>query len=327
MLSALVVVGSASNFVSCFTPLSAEGHGAGVRLTSGPRFSGPEVKRGYVFELPCGKCIGCRMDNGREWSIRIQQEAMLYDRSLFLTLTYDDSVLSHKDPPEYLKPSLDYRHVQLFMKRLRKKYRGLQPGPKGNFPLRFYVCGEYGPQNGRPHWHMILFNMLFKDQKRWQNGDYVSEDLDALWQNGNCTIGDLTPGRASYAAGYVNKKQAPTHTRYERMDWYTGELITVQPEFHRQSSRPGVGFWFYEKYVRDMFPNDMVVMDGRRWTPPDYYWDKFRELAPEPVTEEVLRGRRERARVRPRSESTPERRAVREEVAKAKLAHFDSREL
>lgn len=301
------------------------GHGAGARLTSGPRSVSVE-REGHVFEVPCGKCVGCRLDIGRMWSIRIQHEAQLYDTNLFVTMTYDDRKLAEKDPPEYLHPSLDYRHVQLFMKRLRKRQggKGVSPGPHGNFPLRYFVAGEYG--HGRPHWHMVLFNAWFKDQKLWMNGDYVSESLEELWSYGNCTLGCVTAGRASYVAGYVNKKQRAGSARYERINWYTGEVVAVRPEFHEQSSKPGIGYWWYEKFGSDVFPGDFAVSDGRRWKPPVYYWRKFKEMAPEPVVEDILWSRMERARER-RSESTPERRAVREEVAEAKLNLYGERDL
>lgn len=305
--------------MSCYTPLLMQGHGAGVRPTSGPRSVVPE-RAGRVFEVPCNKCIGCRLDMGRMWSIRIQHESQLYDANLFVTMTYDDA------KQDYVEPSLKYRDVQLFMKRLRKQYRGVGPGPKGNFPLRYFVAGEYGGLTGRPHWHMVLFNMWFKDQRRWMNGDYVSEELECLWQKGNCTLGLVNPARASYVAGYVNKKVSGLSSRYERMNWYTGEVVAVRPEFHEQSSKPGIGYWWYEKFERDVFPNDFAVSDGRRWKPPVYYWRKFKEMAPEPVVEDILDGRMARARER-RAESTPERRAVREEVAEARMEFFNRKEL
>lgn len=261
------------------------------------------------------------------WSIRIQHEAMLYDSSLFLTLTYDDS--RHESwYGRSLHPSLQYDHIQDFMKRLRKWCRGVSPGPLGNHPLRFFVAGEYGaPMLGaRPHWHMVLFNAWMKDQVCWMNGDYHSERLEDTWKLGNVTIGALTPARASYVAGYVNKKQRATATRYERIDGWTGEVTSVRPEFHEQSNRPGIGFWWYERFGKDVFPNDVAVMDGKKWKPPVYYWKKFREMAPEPVVEDILSDRMARAREN-RAESTPERRAVREEVALARTEFFDTRSL
>ena len=67
---------------------------------------------------------------------------------LFVTLTYDDDHL-----PEY--NSLNYKHFQDFMKRLRKSHSG----------VRFYMCGEYGEDFSRPHYHALLFNCFFSDRK------------------------------------------------------------------------------------------------------------------------------------------------------------------
>ena len=65
----------------------------------------------------------------------------------FVTLTYDDDHL-----PEY--NSLNYKHFQDFMKRLRKSHNG----------VRFYMCGEYGEDFSRPHYHALLFNCFFPDR-------------------------------------------------------------------------------------------------------------------------------------------------------------------
>ena len=69
------------------------------------------------FSLPCGQCIGCRIERSRQWAIRCVHEASLYERNCFITLTYDDSKL----PAGH---SLLVEDTQLFWKRLRKKYGG-----------------------------------------------------------------------------------------------------------------------------------------------------------------------------------------------------------
>lgn len=68
-----------------------------------------------IFQLPCGKCRGCRLEKSRQWALRIMHEASLYDDNCFVTLTYDDEHLP-KDG------SLVKKDFQLFMKKLRKKF-------------------------------------------------------------------------------------------------------------------------------------------------------------------------------------------------------------
>ena len=118
-------------------------------------------------EIRCGQCVGCRLDRSREWAIRCVHEAALYDDNCFVTLTYNDENLP--DPP-----SLVVRDCQLFMKKLRRRYE-----PK---KIRFFLCGEYGEMNRRPHYHAILFNHDFEDKVLWQNSSsgsplYVSSYL------------------------------------------------------------------------------------------------------------------------------------------------------
>ena len=81
--------------------------------------------------------------------------------------------------------SLNYRHFQLFMKRLRKEF-----APNN---IRFYMCGEYGEDFSRPHFHALLFNCFFSDRKRIPGGAsgsplYRSDTLERLWPYGfSCT--------------------------------------------------------------------------------------------------------------------------------------------
>ena len=96
-----------------------------------------------TLTLPCGQCVGCRLERSRQWAIRCMHEAQLHERNSFVTLTYKGDV-----PDEGLR----YRDFQLFMKRLRKYASGQQ--------IRFYMCGEYGDEKGRPHFHACLFGVV-----------------------------------------------------------------------------------------------------------------------------------------------------------------------
>ena len=80
-----------------------------------------------TLDLPCGQCIGCRLERSRQWATRIMHEASLHDDNCWLTLTFDDEHL-----PDVTKSW--YRPFQLFMYRLRWELRPRR--------IRFFVCGE-----------------------------------------------------------------------------------------------------------------------------------------------------------------------------------------
>ena len=43
-----------------------------------------------ILEIPCGHCIACRIARSREWASRIIHEMVYYEKTCFLTLTYND---------------------------------------------------------------------------------------------------------------------------------------------------------------------------------------------------------------------------------------------
>lgn len=43
-----------------------------------------------IISLPCGKCIGCRLDYSRQWADRLMLELQYHDSAYFITLTYND---------------------------------------------------------------------------------------------------------------------------------------------------------------------------------------------------------------------------------------------
>ena len=109
--------------------------------------------------VPCGRCIGCRLDYSRVWAERCVHEASQYENNWFLTLTYDDDHLpiGKKGIPTLIKDE-----VSSFMKRLRTKMKR-EYGVDG---IRFFACGEYGTNGERvlhPHYHIILFNCPLQD--------------------------------------------------------------------------------------------------------------------------------------------------------------------
>lgn len=169
------------------------------------------------LKVPCGRCVGCRLERSRQWAIRCVHEAQLHKNNCFITLTYDKAKLPEREPG--LPPadiSLHYPDFQKFMKRLRFKY---------GEGIRFYMCGEYGEKLGRPHFHACIFGHDFSDKKVWKKTDsgsiiYRSAELEELWPYGFSSVGDVNFESAAYVARYIMKKisgeAAESHYRFFR---------------------------------------------------------------------------------------------------------------
>lgn len=78
-------------------------------------FKREQALNGQEIQLPCGQCIGCRLEHSRQWAMRMMHEASLHEENCFLTLTYDEENI----PPDH---SLKVEHFQKFMKRLRRRH-------------------------------------------------------------------------------------------------------------------------------------------------------------------------------------------------------------
>lgn len=268
--------------MTCYKPLLAF-RSKDVNEKSGKRAMVFDVKNAVddrEYSIPCGQCIGCRLDYSRQWAIRCMHEASLYDDNCFITLTYNPKFLPKNS-------SLDYVHWTNFMKRLRFKFSDIK--------IRFYMGPEYGDVNGRPHYHALLFNFDFSDKVLHciRNGYrlYVSEQLNSLWScpkthesYGFASVGSLTFESAAYVARYMMQKVKgdDVNLRYfTQIDLDTGEIIPILPEKARMSRMPGIAKEWFEKFHSDVYPSDEVVMSGGRKSMPPKFYDKlFEKLDP-----------------------------------------------
>lgn len=277
--------------MSCYSPL--KGWWSRTRNVSGKRsvvFTLKDAWSDLKVEVPCGQCIGCRLDRSRKWAIRCVHEASLHSENSFLTLTYNDSNL----PPG---GTLVKRHLQLFLKRLRKRYP---------YRIRFYACGEYGELLSRPHYHVLLFGHNFRDRQLYSvRGGvslYRSMALETLWEYGYSTVGDVTPKSAAYCARYCLKK-------------INGELkeshyAGLEPEYSVMSRRPGIAREWIESFIGDVYPHDyLVIAGGIECKPPRYYDNIYDLISPDQMRR--IRAVRKRE-AKDDFNNTPERLKVRE---------------
>ncbi|WNK14530.1 MAG: replication initiator protein [Microvirus sp.] len=235
-------------------------------------------------------------------------ESALHSENCFITLTYARDTL----PPN---GSLEHKDFQKFIRSVRKK-------TKRN--IRYYVCGEYGPENQRPHYHACIFGLDFHDRIHAgtsASGEkyYESETLSALWKHGRCSVQDLNTQTAGYCSRYIMTKALgeTAKTAYQKIS-DTGELIQLAPEYAKMSLKPGLGQWWYQKYQADIHKKDKAIdATGKVHAPPRYY-DKLLKRRNAERLEELQEARATKAKQQT-EDQTPERLAVREIVHEAKL--------
>lgn len=259
-----------------------------IKSESFKKFTGEEF-----ITVPCGHCIGCRLDYSRQWADRMMLELQTNDgKGVFLTLTYNDeslvrcgNVTELNDDYSIRFSTLNKVDCQLFMKRLRQVFSDKK--------IRFYLAGEYGSSTKRPHYHCILFGLDLDDIKvkyddlsfyrRSDAGNfntYISNKFsEKLWKNGFCVFATVSWKTCAYVSRYVTKK-----LNGDRAIEYAERNCI--PEFCLMSRRPGIGFDFYCKYKdSDLFDSEKIIIkdayDVRKIGLPKYFLDKLEDDDPE----------------------------------------------
>lgn len=264
--------------------------------------------------VPCGKCIGCRIEYSRQWAVRCAHEAQLHEENSFWTLTYAD----HRLPADR---SVHLRELQLFFKRLRKWCESNREGwinddGKRSY-FRYFACGEYGDLTQRPHYHAIVFGVDMQDKQllklnKQKQPLYKSEEALNIWSDEDGPIGHVTLGAvsfqsAAYVARYIMKKQTGDQAEAH----YNGR----RSEFVTASKKPGLGRKWIERYYGDVYPHDVFHLEGKPHRPPRFYDEVYRGIDPKGFADLKARRIREgRA-----SEDHPSRLAVKEQVKEARL--------
>lgn len=280
--------------MSCYHPLKA------YRTPDGVVFN--QLSRHDIIgdiELPCGQCIGCRLRRAGEWQARCKHEALYWDKASFLTLTYEEEHLPADG-------GLRHRDFALFMKRVRRMH---------NPRVRFFMCGEYGSENGRPHYHCVLFGEDFRPWKwvgRSGSGKdfYTNVRLSELWKLGRVTVQPCCGETIGYCTRYIVDKV--TGDRAEAH--YGGK----KPEYCVASQ--GLGMRYYAQYGETVATQDFVVVDSQERVLPRYYAKMARKDA-RVDWDAVEQARYVRARAA-LPDNTDERRAVREIVHKARVRNL-----
>lgn len=198
--------------------------------------------------VPCGKCILCRIQKRKEWSLRMLHELEDWNDSSFITLTYSDDFLPDNN-------SLVKRDLQLFFKRLRKNLNHRR--------IKYFACGEYGTKTFRPHYHAILFGVgLSKNDKQsvmdsWRFCDWNNRTIK------NKSFGLAEVDSIRYVAQYIDKKYSGD-LAYEE---YESKFRT--PVFRLLSC--GLGANYCDRVSSQLAENGYITLNGIKHSIPRYY--------------------------------------------------------
>lgn len=251
-----------------------------------PKFSGVNPATGlpYVLKIPCGKCIGCRLDYTRTWADRLMLELTTTpgQKACFITLTYSPENVPYcfdeENDSDHVSPvslTLNKRDFQLFMKRLRFHFSDIN--------LRFLACGEYGSSTLRPHYHLILFGLSAEDfsdlrllkLNKLNQPLYTSDILRDIWSNGHVSLSSVTYNTCAYVARYNLKKAYGLDSKPSE--------FALDP-FILMSRRPGIGSEYFDLHPDCLQQSSIYVSadgESRRLSIPRYFWKKFELDNPE----------------------------------------------
>lgn len=331
--------------MTCYHPIQAFVNGINEDTGKKRIVFEPKTIRDVPLALPCGKCIGCRLEKTRQWAVRGMAELITTKEkgyeSCFLTLTYSDKYYPKNGCLKEAQPD-----IQKFIKRLRARHPEIahyDEDGKLVSDIRFFYSGEYTPTSQRPHWHIIVYGYDFPDKEPIELSDsgkilYHSKELEfynagkpPLWNLGIHRIGDVEYDSIRYVAKYITKKLDGVQAHeinegdflryYERFIPDTSEIVTVSPEYCETPRRPGLGHDFLVKYWDEIYPSESIVFNKENPQRTTKYFDKLLEDINPDLLEKVINDRRNYV-LNTQEEHSKERMDTKEGITKRKHKRY-----
>ncbi len=229
-----------------------------------------------VVEVPCGSCLGCRLDYSLDWALRLVAESKTCKDAYMLTLTYDDDHLPMIKPNRDLDVQVPTLWTKSEFGKWFKNFRRQVEYHYSVTGLRYFMCAEYGSKFHRPHYHLILFNFHFPDLIKWNvtkagSQLYRSPFLEKVWKYGFSSVGEVNPECCAYVARYVLKKQKDPC-------YYDGRV----QEWTNMSRSDAIGRKYYDLHRDDIYKTDSIPIKFSHKSvlalkPPSYY-DKLFDI-------------------------------------------------
>lgn len=256
-----------------------------------------------VMKLPCRCCMNCRIAERSKLQLCCTLELHeCYKRmsgASFITLTYDDEHIPSNDSPradvhsyyKELRKACKKFHVtcppenstlrkvdfQNFMKRFRRFMDYYYPNYYASHEVKFVCTGEYGGKIGRPHIHIIVFDvqsaMAFKCASH-------------AWTKGIVDCSPLGSGGVRYVLDYIDSKIVGSESK---AIW---KKANIEPPFMTHSTH--FGFDYVLNHLNDIKESEgFILIRGKKvplprqlryrfgfWREPDFYMpDRKNDLA------------------------------------------------
>lgn len=213
--------------------------------------SAKSYKKG-ITSFSCGSCPECLKKKASRWALRAYYEAQEHEHNIAICLTYDQYVHDSRGNiigERVSDLSVKKRDVQLFIKRVRKKFGS---------DIKYIATAEYGKRTHRAHYHVVLFGVTFDDcvpYKRSKRGNliYKSNTLNKLWKHGICTVDAL----------HVNSAVARYCTKYAVKDSRDDDTFMLCSQ--------NIGM---RGMLRD-FNGKSYIVEGREYPIPREIWYEF----------------------------------------------------
>ena len=215
----------------------------------------PPVHDERVLMVPigCGKCMECKKQKARQWSIRLQEEIRNNKEGKFVTMTFNEENLSKlKEEIKGLEGyELDNEVATLAMRRFLERWR-----KRNGVSVKHWMITELGQNNTeRIHLHGIIFT---------NKGNEIAE----IWKYGNVWIGEYVNDKTiNYIVKYVNKAD-------EKHKEYNSKILTSK----------GIGKGYIErndskinKYKKNETKESYTTRQGIQLNLPIYYRNKIYE--------------------------------------------------
>lgn len=191
-------------------------------------------KRVLMVPVGCGKCMECKKQKARNWSVRMQEDIRENKNGLFVTWTFSEIELQKID--NEIKGITGYDRdneicriaIRRYLERWRKKYKK---------SLRHWIVTELGgTKTERVHLHGIVWT----DERK---------DVAKIWKYGKVWIGDyVNESTINYIVKYINKVD-------EKHKEYNSKMFVS----------PGIGSGYVKRrdYERNKF-NDLKTCETYR---------------------------------------------------------------